>query len=128
MLEKLSTETIEAMFETMPLDVTFIDEKDIIRYYSNGAEAIFKRSPQNIGMKVQDCHSPKSRPMVDKIISDLRAGRSNVVESWIDQNERKIHISYFAVRDESSRYLGVLEVVQDITDIQKLTGEKRTLD
>lgn len=128
MLEKLSTETIEAIFETMPLDVTFIDEKDIIRYYSKGAEAIFKRSPQNIGMKVQDCHSPKSRPMVDKIISDLRAGRSNVVESWIDQNGRKIHISYFAVRDESNRYLGVLEVVQDITDIQKLTGEKRTLD
>ncbi len=126
MLEKLPIETIEAMFETMPIDVTFIDEKDVIRYYNKGAEAIFKRSLKNIGMKVQDCHSPKSRPMVDKVISDLRAGRSNVVESWIDQNGRKIHVRYFAVRDKTSRYLGILEVVQDITDIQKLTGEKRT--
>jgi PAS domain S-box-containing protein len=125
MLEKLPTETIEAMIETLPVDVTFIDEKDVIRYYSKGAEAIFKRSPKNIGMKVQDCHSPKSRPMVDKIISDLRAGRSNVVESWIDKDERKVHIRYFAVRDKACRYIGVLEVVQDITDIQKITGEKR---
>ncbi|MBM4432534.1 MAG: DUF438 domain-containing protein [Chloroflexi bacterium] len=128
MLEKLSTETTETIFETLPLDVTFIDEKDIIRYYNKGADAIFKRSPKNIGMKVQDCHSPKSRPMVDKIISDLKAGRSNVAESWIDQNGRKIHIRYFAVRDKACRYIGVLEVVQDITDIQKITGEKRTVD
>jgi hypothetical protein len=128
MLEELSVETIETMFEAMPVDVTFVDEKDIIRYYSKGATAIFKRSPKNIGMKVQDCHSPKSRPMVDKVISDLKAGRRNVIESWINQNERKIHIRYFAVRDKACRYLGVLEVVQDITDIQKITGERRTLD
>jgi len=128
MLEKLSIEALEAIFDTLPLDITFVDEKDIIRYYSKGDDAIFKRSPEIIGQKVQDCHPQKSQPMVGQVISDLKSGRRDVIESWIDRKGQKIHIRYFALRDKARRYLGILEVVQDITDLQKITGEKRSLE
>ena len=128
MLAKFSTETLEAIFDTLPVDLTFVDEADTVRYYSKGDERIFRRAPAVIGRKVQDCHPQKSLHKVEQVVSDLKTCRRDVAEFWIDLKGRKIYIRYFAVRDKTCKYIGTLEVTQDITDIQKVTGEKRLLD
>ena len=128
MLETISKETIEAIFDTLPVDLTFVDDTDIVRYYSRGEERIFKRTPAVIGRKVQNCHPPKSLNIVEQVIGDLKSGRRDVAEFWIDLQGRKIYIRYFAVRDKTGKYLGVLEVTQDITDLKKIEGENRLLD
>ena len=128
MLEELLTETIEAIFDTLPVDLTFVDDADTARYYSKGDERIFRRTPAVIGRKVQNCHPQKSLHKVEQVISELRSGRKNVAEFWIDLKGRKVYIRYFAVRDKTGKYLGTLEVTQDITDLQKIAGEKRLLD
>ncbi len=128
MLETLSTETLEAIFDTLPVDLTFVDETDTVRYYSRGDQRIFRRTPTVIGKKVQQCHPQKSIHKVNQVLTELKAGRSNVAEFWIELKGRRIFIRYFPVRDKTGNYLGTLEVTQDITDLQKLTGEKRLLD
>ena len=128
MLEELSTGTLEAIFDTLPVDLTFVDDTDTVKYYSRGDERIFRRTPAVIGKKVQACHPQKSLHKVEQVVSELKSGRSNVAEFWIDLKGRKIYIRYFAVRDKTGRYIGTLEVTQDITDLQKIEGEKRLLD
>jgi hypothetical protein len=128
MLEKLSTETLEAIFDTLPVDVTFVDDTDTVRYYSKGDERIFRRTPAVIGRKVQDCHPQQSLHKVKQVVSELKAGRRDASEFWIDLKGRKIYIRYFPVKDKKGKYLGILEVTQDITDLQKIEGEKRLLD
>ena len=128
MLEKLSTETLEAIFDTLPVDLTFVDETDTVRYYSKGDKRIFRRTPAVIGRKVPDCHPQKSLPKVEQVVRELKAGQRDVAGFWIDLKGRKIYIRYFPVKDKKGKYLGILEVTQDITDIQKIEGEKRLLD
>ena len=128
MIEKFSVETLEAIFDALPVDVTFVDETDTVRYYSKGDDRIFRRSPAVIGKKVQDCHPRESLDKVSQVVSDLKSGRKDIAEFWIDLKGRKIYIRYFAVKDKSGKYLGTLEVTQDITDIQKIEGEKRLVD
>jgi hypothetical protein len=128
MLEAFSTETLEAIFDALPVEVSFVDDADTVRYYSKGDQRIFKRTPAVIGRKVEDCHPPQSLPKVEQVISDLKSGKRDLAEFWINLNERKIYIRYFSVRDKVGKYLGTLEVTQDITDIQKINGQKRLLD
>jgi len=128
MLEVFSTATLEAILDALPVEVSFIDDADTVRYYSKGDRRIFKRTPAVIGRKVQDCHPPKSLPKVEQVISDLKSGKRDVAEFWIDLQGRKVYIRYFAVRDKAGKFLGTLEVTQDITEIQKITGEKRLVD
>jgi len=128
MLEKLSTETLEAIFDTLPVDLTFVDDTDTVRYYSKGDERIFRRTPAVIGRKVRDCHPQKSLHKVEQVVSELKAGRRDVSAFWIDLKGRKIYIRYFPVKDKTDKYIGILEVTQDITDLQKIEGEKRLLD
>ena len=128
MLEKLSTETLEAIFDTLPVDLTFVDDTDTVRYYSKGDERIFRRTPAVIGKKVQDCHPQKSLHKVEQVVSQLKTSRRNMAGFWIDLKGRKIYIRYFPVKDKKGKYIGILEVTQDITDIQKIEGEKRLLD
>ncbi len=128
MLETLSTETLEAIFDTLPVDLTFVDETDTVRYYSRGEERIFRRTPAVIGKKVQQCHPQQSVHKVEQVVSDLKSGRSDVAEFWIELKGRRVYIRYFAVKDKAGKYIGVLEVTQDITDLQKIEGEKRLLD
>jgi len=128
MLEVFSTETLEAILDALPVEVSFVDDADTVRYYSKGDQRIFRRTPAVIGRRVQDCHPPKSLHKVEQVISDLKSGKRDVAEFWIDLGERKVYIRYFSVRDKAGKYLGTLEVTQDITDIQKITGEKRLVD
>lgn len=125
---KLQLTELMSMLNTLPVDITFIDKDDRVKYFSAGKERIFVRTKAVIGRKVQNCHPPESVEMVEKILASFREGRKDSAEFWINFMGKFIHIRYFAVRDESRKYLGTLEVTQDITDIRKLEGEKRLLD
>ena len=128
MIEKLSHEIIEVLLDALPADITFVDEEDKVRYFNKEGKRIFARSRKIIGIKVQKCHPQKSIHVVNQILEDFRNNRRDSANFWIDLKGRKIYIRYFAVRDKEGKYLGCLEVTQDITDIQKITGEKRLLD
>jgi DUF438 domain-containing protein len=79
-------------------------------------------------MPVQKCHPQKSVHLINRSLEDFKAGRREVAEFWIDMADRKIHIRYFPVRGPDGQYSGCLEVVQDITEIQSLQGQRRLLD
>jgi hypothetical protein len=124
----LSVTALEAMLNTLPVDITFVDADDKVRYFSGSEERIFVRSKAVIGREVQLCHPQKSIHVVDKILDEFRNGERDSAEFWINLGDKTIYIRYFAVRDKRGEYLGCLEVTQDITDIKKLEGQKRLLD
>lgn len=124
----LTLEQVNLLLTHLPLDISFVDEKDEVAYYSATKERLFPRSPGVIGRKVQKCHPPKSFHMVQRILDDFRSGKKDVADFWIQMKGRFIHIRYFAVRDSQGNYKGTLEVTQDVTDIRKLEGEQRLLD
>jgi len=124
----LSLHQINLMLKHLPVDISFVNEKDEVAYYSDTPERIFPRSAGVIGRKVQKCHPPKSVHVVEKILKEFKDGKKNVAEFWITLAGKFIHIRYFAIRDNNGRYQGTLEVSQDITDIKNLEGEKRLLD
>jgi PAS domain S-box-containing protein len=128
MTEKLSQAIIEALLDTLPVDITFVDAEDMVRYFNKEGKRIFARSRKIIGIKVQKCHPQKSIHVVNQILEDFRNDKRDSANFWIDLKGQKIYIRYFAVRDKEGKYLGCLEVTQDITDIQKITGEKRLMD
>jgi hypothetical protein len=123
----LRKEVLDALLETLPVEISFVDENDTVRYFNKDGSRIFPRPPSVIGRKVQDCHPKKSLHKVNQILDDFKSDRRDVAEFWIDMRGRKIYIRYFAVRDKNRKYLGCLEVTQDITDIKKIEGEKRLL-
>lgn len=123
----LSLEQLNLILTYLPVDLSFVDETDTVRFYSEGPVRIFPRSPAVIGRKVQNCHPPKSLHLVEEILGSFRAGSRDVAEFWIRFHDRLIHIRYFAVRDRSGLYRGCLEVSQDVTEIRRLEGERRLL-
>jgi PAS domain S-box-containing protein len=123
----LTAQQIALLLTYLPVDVTYVDENDEVRFFSATKERIFQRSPAIIGRKVQQCHPPASVHRVQRILDDLRAGRRDVAEFWIQMSGKFVHIRYFAVRDEQGKYRGVLEVSQDVTAIRALQGERRLL-
>ncbi len=128
MIEKLPHATIEAMLNSLPVEISFVDEADTVRYFNKNGDRIFPRPRAVVGRKVQDCHPRKSLHVVNQILEDFKAGKRGSANFWIDLKGRKIYIRYFPVRSSEGRYLGTLEVTQDITDIQVIKGQKRLLD
>lgn len=124
----LTLEQLEGILETLPVDITFVDAEDTVRYFSRSDRRIFVRSKAVIGRKVQNCHPEKSIHIVNRIIESFKAGEKNVAEFWINLHNRLVYIRYFAVRNRNGKYLGTLEVSQDVTSIKTLEGEKRLLD
>jgi PAS domain S-box-containing protein len=124
----LSKEEAEAVLDTIPLDISFIDKDDSVRYFNKAEKRIFVRTKAVIGRKVRMCHPQKSLHVVNKIVESFKAGKKDVAEFWITLNDRLVHIRFFAVRGKDGKYLGALEAVQDVTDIKKLEGQKRLLD
>ena len=122
-----SKEDLETLLNTLPVDITFVDKEDTVRYFSQTKERIFPRTKAVIGRKVQQCHPQKSLHVVNKILEDFKNNKRDVAEFWINLNNRLIYIRYFSVRNKNGEYLGCLEVTQDITDIKKIKGEKRLL-
>ncbi len=124
---KLDLETLQQIFKTLPFDTTFVDKDDIVRFYSEGKDRIFVRTPSVIGRLVENCHPRKSVDKVMSIIKGFKENNLDKAEFWLTLDDKLVMIRYFPVRNSKGEYLGVLEVTQDITKIQKLKGEKRLL-
>jgi DUF438 domain-containing protein len=124
----LSKDEIEGILDSLPIDISFIDVNDAVKYFNKAEKRIFVRTKAVIGRKVQLCHPQKSVHIVNKIVEAFKTGKKDVTEFWITMNDRLIHIRYFAVRDKNGKYLGTMEVTQDLTDLKKIEGQKRLLD
>jgi len=124
----LSKEEMEAVLDSLPVDITFVDDKDTVRYFNKAEKRVFVRTKAVIGRKVQMCHPQKSIHIVNRILDAFKKGEKDIAEFWLTMNNRLIHIRYFAVRDTNGKYLGTMEVTQDITDIKKIEGARRLLD
>ena len=124
----LSKEEVEAILDSLPVDISFVDKNDSVKYFNKAEKRIFVRTKAVIGRKVQLCHPQKSVHIVNRILEVFKTGKKDVAEFWITMNNRLIHIRYFAVRDKNGKYLGTMEVTQDLTDIKKIEGQKRLLD
>lgn len=123
----LSVEQLEAVMNHLPVDLTFIDENDVVRYFSHGKERIFARTKAVIGRTVQNCHPPQSVHVVNQLLADFKAGKKDAEDFWIPVKDKFVYIRYFAVRGEDGRYLGTLEFTQNIAPIRELEGQKRIL-
>lgn len=124
---QLTAEQVNLLLTHLPVDISFVNEKDEVVYYSGTPERIFPRSPGIIGRRVQNCHPPGSVALVERILGEFRSGRKDAAEFWIRLRGRFVHIRYFAVRDREGSYRGTLEVSQDVTAIRALEGERRLL-
>jgi DUF438 domain-containing protein len=124
----LTVEQINLLVGNLPFDITYVDAEDTVRFFSHGQDRVFPRSPAVIGRKVQKCHPPHSVHRVQQILDDFRAGERDVAEFWVQMNGRFVYIVYNALRDPAGIYQGTLEVVQDITSLRALEGERRLLD
>jgi DUF438 domain-containing protein len=123
----LSLHQLETVLNHLPVDLTFIDENDVVRYFSHGKERIFARTKAVIGRTVQNCHPPQSVHVVEKLLEDFKAGRKDAEDFWIAIKDKFIYIRYFAVRDKDGYYMGTLEFTQNIAPIRALEGQKRIL-
>ncbi|NLC37828.1 MAG: DUF438 domain-containing protein, partial [Clostridia bacterium] len=121
----LNLEELTGILNHLPVDITFVDKDNIVRYFSQGKERIFARTKAIIGRKVENCHPPASVHVVEKLIADFKSGAKENEDFWLRLGDAYVYIRYFAVRDEKGEYLGTLEVTQNIAPIQKIEGEKR---
>jgi PAS domain S-box-containing protein len=124
----LSREEIEGIFNALPVDISFIDKDDHVKYFNKAEKRIFVRTKAVLGRSVQMCHPEKSIQTVNRILEAFQNGEKDSAEFWINVNDRLVHIRYFAVRDRSGTYLGTMEVTQDLTDMKRIEGQKRLLD
>jgi DUF438 domain-containing protein len=124
----LSKEEIEGILDSLPVDISFVDKDDSVKYFNKAENRIFVRTKAVIGRKVQMCHPQKSVHVVNRILDAFKTGKKDIAEFWITSNNRLIHIRYFAVRDKNRKYLGTMEVTQDLTDIKRIEGQKLLLD
>ncbi|MEA4850948.1 MAG: DUF438 domain-containing protein [Paludibacter sp.] len=122
-----SAEEIMAILNTLPVDITFVDKDDKVKYFSQSAERIFQRNRAILNRDVRHCHPPASAHIVDKIIDDFKSGRQSRAPFWINMGPKMIHIEYFALRNDKGEYLGTLEVSHNVTPYRELEGEQRIL-
>lgn len=124
----LSPEQIRLVFNHLPVDITYVDENNKVRYFSTPEKRIFRRTNSIIGRDVKNCHPHESVHVVEQIVDAFRNGEKDRASFWIRMKGEFILIQYFAVRDEHGNYKGVIEVTQEVTEIRELQGEKRLLD
>lgn len=124
----LKLQELELVFRHLPVDLTFVDKNDTVKFFSATKDRIFPRTRTIIGRKVENCHPPASVHIVDQLVADFKSGKKDQEDFWIRMGEKYVSIRYFAIRDEQGEYQGTLEVTQDIAELQKITGEKRIAD
>ena len=122
-----TVEELLAILNRLPLDMTFVDRNDKVKYFSQGEERIFQRNRAILNRDVRHCHPPASAHIVDKIIEDFKSGKATRAPFWINIGGKMIHIEYFALRNEKGEYLGTLEVSHNVTPYRELEGEQRIL-
>jgi len=118
---------LEALFKSLPIDLTFVDKDDKVKFFSLGPERIFIRNRAIIGRDVRMCHPPSSVHVVEQILSDFKSGKENSAAFWISMQGKFIYIEYFALRNKNNEYMGTIEFTQDLTKLRKLEGEQRLL-
>lgn len=123
----MTTAELLAILNTLPVDLTFVDKNDKVKYFSQGKHRIFDRNRAILNRDVRLCHPPSSVHIVDQIINDFKNGKEESAPFWITLHGKFIHIEYFALRDDEGNYLGTLEVSQDATQLRALDGEQRLL-
>jgi len=134
MIGKLPQTVLDALLETSPIEFSVLDKNDKVLAWNKHQTRIFKRPEAALGRDVRNCHPQKSLDKVEKIIAEMKEGSRDTAKFWIDLplgkngEMHKILIQYFALRDAVGTYLGCMEASQDITDLQKLKGQKKLLD
>ena len=123
----LTLKQINLIFKHLPVDLSYVDENEIFKFYSDTKHRVFPRSAGAIGRKVQNCHPRESVDTVEKIIDAFKNGEQDKAEFWIDMGEKFVYILYTAVRDEDGNFKGILEMMQDATHIRSLNGSQRLL-
>jgi uncharacterized protein len=118
---------LESLFKTLPIDITFVDKDDKVKFFSLGPDRVFTRNRAILGRDVRMCHPPSSVHVVEQILTDFKSGKENSAAFWISMMGKFIYIEYFALRDNNSEYLGTIEFTQDLTKLRKLEGEQRLL-
>ena len=129
----LSEPVLSALLETVPIEFSVLDANDVVVAWNKHETRVFRRPEGVLGRNVRNCHPKHSLAKVEAIISEMKAGKRDKAQFWIDLNiegkgRRKVMIEYYALRDQSGKYLGCLEATQDVTEIKALEGEKRLLD
>jgi PAS domain S-box-containing protein len=134
MIGKMNEDVLEAVLETLPVEFSVLDKDDNVLAWNRHKTRMFKRPEGVVGRNVRKCHPQKSLAKVEQILSEMKAGERENATFWIDlplgknDEKHKIMIQYFALRDKDGKYLGCLEASQDVSDIQKIKGEKRLLE
>ncbi|UCB47257.1 MAG: PAS domain-containing protein [Spirochaetota bacterium] len=132
MIGKLNEDQLEALLETIPIEFSIVDENDRVVAWNRNDTRIFKRSEKVLGLDVHQCHPKKSLDKVEAILSEMKDGKRESAEFWIDMDidnkPDKVLIRYFAMRDKDGKYIGCMEASQKVGHIQSLKGEKRLLD
>jgi len=134
MIRGLTDEVLEAVLETIPIEFSVLDANDDVLAWNKHKTRIFKRPEAVVGRNVRKCHPEKSLDKVEKILSEMKEGKRDKARFWIDlelpdfNEKQKVMIEYYALRDKNGEYIGCLEASQNITGIQKLTGQQRLLD
>jgi len=130
----MTVEMMKLVLETLPIEFSVLDENDKVVAWNKHETRVFKRPESVIGKDVRNCHPKNSLHKVEQILDDMKEGKRDTARFWIDMKvgeekvSQKILIEYFAIRDSNGKYKGCMESSQNITDLQKLTGEKRLLD
>ena len=124
---KLTLEQINLLFRHLPVDLSYVDENELVRFYSDTPHRIFPRSANVIGREVKNCHPAKSVHVVEEIVEKFRSGEQSQAEFWINKPGLFIYVIYTAVRDEHGKFRGVLEMMQDCTHIRELEGSRTLL-
>lgn len=132
MIGKLPREIVDAILETVPLELTILDENDLIVAWNTRSPRIFGRPAELLGRDIRECHSAKSIDMVERLLREMKSGKRESARFWYDQIvdgvSQKILVEYFALRGGDGRYLGCIESLQSVERFRSLEGERRTLD
>jgi len=124
----ITPEQIIMIFNHLPVDITYVDENDTVKFFSTPKHRIFPRTNAIIGRKVHNCHPPESVHIVERIVDAFRNGEKDEASFWIPMGQKFVLIKYFAIRDNDGNFRGTLEVSQEVSDIRSLEGERRLLD
>jgi PAS domain S-box-containing protein len=134
MIGELDKDVLNALLETIPVEFSVVDKNDKVLAWNKHETRIFKRPKGVVGRDVRNCHPKGSLNKVEMILAEMKAGKRDKASFWIDlpmkdkDTPQKVLIEYYALRDTTGKYLGCLEASQNITDIQKITGQKHLLD